>query len=269
MEINFHINYENTPFIRTSETGAYTNRLNWRCEILLARNQEAIKGKRVLDLASHDGRFSYPCLKLGASHVTGVEGRHHLVEFSRESMAGLGYTAEHFDFIVDDIFNYMPEVIPKQFDTILCFGFFYHTLRQIELLAEIKRIRPTYFILDTCVERGTLINPFPLLNLRPKLRHLLRVHSILNRPREVASRLSVNKKACLVFRPESHLIEGATTDAIDLIAWPTKNLIELLLKYHGFNIKQLDWSKKDIKDWTALADYKAGHRISYIAQSLE
>ncbi len=30
-------------------------------------------------MASHDGRFSYAALRLGAAHVTGVEGRAHLV----------------------------------------------------------------------------------------------------------------------------------------------------------------------------------------------
>ena len=48
---------------------------NWRCEILLTRNQEAIKNKNILDLASHVGALTYGCLKLGAKHVTGVEGK--------------------------------------------------------------------------------------------------------------------------------------------------------------------------------------------------
>ncbi len=283
MERSFQINYENTPFLQTSKTGARPNRLNWRCEILLTRNQESIRGKRILDLASHDGRFSYACLKLGASHVTGVEGRLQLVEFARENLTGLGYKTEHFTFIQNDVFDYMHKVKPKQFDTILCFGFLYHTIRQIELLREIKRIRPTYFILDTAVERGVFVNPLRLLfDLRAKLRHFVRIGTTTEKTGEVVSRASVRVKAffgaklpgiisnqCLVFRPETHLVEGQTIETIDLGARPTRTLIELLLKSHGFSIEQLYWNKKEIKDWTAIHDYKTGHRVSYIAQPLK
>ena len=76
MKSDFYVDYKDTPFLETGKikAEALPYRLNWRCEILLTRNQEAINGKRILDLASHDGVFSYACLKLGASHVTGVEG---------------------------------------------------------------------------------------------------------------------------------------------------------------------------------------------------
>lgn len=269
MERSFHINYENTPFLKTSKIGTNPNRLNWRSQILLVRNQEAIRGKRILDLASHDGRFSYACLELGASHVVGVEGRQHLVEFARENLSSLGYKTEHFAFIHDDVFNYMREVKPRQFDTILCFGFFYHTLRQIELLREIERIRPAYFILDTHVARGVFVDRFIFSKLRPKLKHFFRIGETSDKAREMLSVANVRAKACLVFTPESHIKEGATIEAIDLIAWPTRNLIELLLKSHGFVLKQLYWNKKEITDWTAIKDYKAGKRVSYIAQPLQ
>ena len=45
----FYINYESLPFLKTSKIAAYSNRLNWRCEILLTRNQDAIKDKKILD----------------------------------------------------------------------------------------------------------------------------------------------------------------------------------------------------------------------------
>jgi len=91
---SFDIDYEDSPFLRTSKTAAHSNRLNWRCEILLTRNKERIEGQRVLDLASHDGRFSYACLKLGATHVTGVEVRHHLVEFATRNLISLACPPE-------------------------------------------------------------------------------------------------------------------------------------------------------------------------------
>jgi len=161
METGFQVNYENTPFLQTSETGPHPNRLNWRCEILLTRNQKAIKGKRILDLASHDGRFSWACLELGANHVTGVEGRQHLVESATDNLMGLGYKPEEFTFIQGDIFDYLPGVKPQEFDTILCLGFFYHTVRQIELLSEIKRIQPKFMVLDTYIAKG-VFSAYPI-----------------------------------------------------------------------------------------------------------
>src|SRR3954470_3000649 len=49
------------------------NRMNERYEALFAGNRDIFKGARVLDLASHDGRYSFAALKTGAAHVTGVE----------------------------------------------------------------------------------------------------------------------------------------------------------------------------------------------------
>lgn len=269
MQRNFYVDYENTSFLQTSKTGVNPYRLNWRCEILLTRNQEAIKGKRILDLASHDGRFSYACLKLGASHVTGVEGREHLVKFAMDNLTGLGYTQEHFSFIRDDVFDYLERVKPKEFDTILCFGFFDHTIRQIELIREIKRIQPTHFILDMFIERGIHINPFSWLKLIAgvKFRHFFQIPATLEKAK---GKVSFEKgKTCLVFKPESHLFEGSTIDPVDLSAWPTKAFLELVFKSHGFSLKQLKWDKKEIKNWTKITDYKYGNRASYIAQPLE
>jgi hypothetical protein len=287
MAKSFYIEYQNTPFLQTSKTAAHCNRLNWRCEILLTRNREAIEGKRILDLASHDGRFSYACLKLGASHVTGVEGRQHLIEFAIENLTSLSCKPQHFSFIQDDAFAYLPKVKPKEFDTILCFGFFYHTVRQNELLREIKRIHPAYFMLDTYIARGVfIVRPpcFPVIDqgaypktsvsllnrLNPivKAGQLIRIPNTLRKL--VESRASPDKgKPCLVFKTESHSIEAATIDPVDLVAWPTKTFIEVALKSYGFNFRQLHWSKKEIKNWTAIEDYRTGDRVSYVAQSLE
>ena len=282
----FCVDYENTPFLKTSKTAAHPNRLNWRCEILLTRNHEAIEGKKILDLASHDGRFSYACLELGAAHVTGVEGRQELVEFAKENLTGLGYKPERFNFIQDDVFDYLHDVKPNDFDTVLCFGFFYHTVRQNELLSEIRRIKATYFILDSHIARGIFIvrplrfryieqgayprgltNPLNRLNPIVKLGQFIRLPAKLKELAEQA--VSPEKrKPCLVFTREDHTLEGATIDPLDLVAWPTKTFIELVFKSYGFSFKELNWSNKEIEDWAALEDYRAGERVSYIGERL-
>ena len=62
-------------FYETSETFAYPNRLNLRHEAIFGENKEVFEGQRVLDIASHDGRWSFAALKAGATSVVGIEGR--------------------------------------------------------------------------------------------------------------------------------------------------------------------------------------------------
>lgn len=259
---DFLVNFEDTPFLQTSRTAAHSNRLNWRTEILLTRNLEAIRGKRILDLASHDGRFSYACLKLGASNVTGVEGRQHLVESATGNLMSLGCKPDQFSFIQDDVFNYLPRVKLKEFDTILCFGFFYHTVRQTELLEETRRIHPEYFILDTHIDRS-LNKSNPIVKLAQFIR-------ISRKFKEMAEGLASSDWAepCLVFKHENPGLEGATTVASGLIAWPSKTFIEFALTAYGFSFREMLLDRKEIKDWTSLQNYRVGRRVSYIAQTL-
>ena len=62
-------------FMEVSELKPKPDRLNERYEAMFARNRDIFDGARVLDLASHDGRYSFAALKTGAAHVTGVEVR--------------------------------------------------------------------------------------------------------------------------------------------------------------------------------------------------
>jgi hypothetical protein len=152
--------------------------------------------------------------------------------------------------------------------------FFYQTIRQIELLREIKRIQPTHFILDTFIQRGIFINPLFLKPLnwlklidRVKSRQFSQVPATLGKAKRITS--NELKGPCLVFKPTSHVEEWATIDPVDLCAWPTQAFLELVFKSYGFSLKQLDWDKKEIKNWTNIMDYKYGDRASYIAQPLE
>lgn len=264
----FYVDFENTPFPHTGRVGADPSYLNWRCEMLLTRNREAIEGKMVLDLASHDGRFCHACLKLGAHHVTGVEGRESLVQIARENMTALGHQKERFNFIQGDAFDYLKGVKPKQFDTILCLGIFDHSIRQIEMVRELQRIKPDYFILDLFVERGVFINPLNWLKLIGRLRfqHFARLPETIDKARGAGIERG---KSCLIFRAESHLKESSTIDPIDLTARATPAFIELIFSSHGFSLKRIDWDKKETARWPVLRKYRDGSRASYIARPSE
>ena len=269
MTQNFYVEFENTPFPRTSHIAPEPYRLNWRCEICLTRNREAIKGKKILDLGSHDGRFSYACLKLGAKHVTGVEGKEHLVKSAIDNLTGLGYTREQFTFIQGDIFDYLAKVKPQEFDTILCLAVFDHTIRQIELVRELQRIQPAYLILDIFTERGAFINPSDWLK-RIKGIRFKRFTGVPGFQDKARSALNIAKgKPCLVFRTESHEGEGATIDPIDIAARPTISFVELIFRSHGFILKRLKWDEKGYSDRVVMRDYKGIKRVSYIARLVE
>lgn len=62
-------------FLTTSATSASPSRLNARHAAIIQGNLELFRGKRVLDIASHDGRWSFAALHAGAKHVTGIEIR--------------------------------------------------------------------------------------------------------------------------------------------------------------------------------------------------
>jgi hypothetical protein len=55
--------------------GSRSPRLSYRYKAIIERNQALFAGARVLDLASHDGRWSLAALDSGAASVTGIEGR--------------------------------------------------------------------------------------------------------------------------------------------------------------------------------------------------
>lgn len=253
----FTVDFENTPFAKTDPALAYVgqrvsdiDRLNWRCELLLTRNQEAIKNKRILDMASHDGRFSYACTKLGAKHVTGVEGRPHLVENSIRNFNMQGINSASFDFICDDIFNRLAGFDPGQFDTILCLGFFYHTLRQAELLSEVARIKPQTFVLDTEVAK---VPP---------------IFKLIRQFRSLGSR-SPDKlwaEQYMIYKYDDSTKEDNTIDPLNLIGLPTDKAVQMLLNTYGFRFQRINWDTAGVQDWAHLSNYKTGKRVSYIAE---
>src|SRR5579863_7632854 len=73
-------------FFSTSDTAAAPDRLNQRYRALIQSNAGIISGRRVLDIASHDGRWSLAAHKASAEHVLGIEARQHLVDAARDNM---------------------------------------------------------------------------------------------------------------------------------------------------------------------------------------
>jgi Methyltransferase domain len=141
--------FEQFPrFYLTSSTAPTTARLNLRYEAIFGENRDIFDGASVLDLASHDGRWSLVALAAGARSVTGIEARPELVKAATENLGQYGYGEDRVRFVAGDVH----EVLNTQnleADVVLCLGFLYHTLRYNELLGGIRRTNARYLIIDT------------------------------------------------------------------------------------------------------------------------
>ncbi len=126
------------------------NRLRCRYDAIISANVDILEGARVLDVASHNGRWSAAAILGGkAAHVTGVEPRAELVEAATRTAAELSIVHQvefHTATIMDYLFQQrLPD---NAFDVVMCNGYFYHTHDHFQLLKEFCRIGRS-LILDT------------------------------------------------------------------------------------------------------------------------
>lgn len=155
--------FEQFPrFYLTSATGLTAARVNLRYEAIFGENRDIFEGASVLDLASHDGRWSLAALATGARSVTGIEARPELVKAATENLAEYGYEADRVRFVTGDVH----EVLNSEdfdADVVLCLGFLYHTLRYNELLHGLRRTNARYLIIDTF--SPSMMGPVPGVNV--------------------------------------------------------------------------------------------------------
>lgn len=147
---------EHQRFEESSNTASNLRRLNLRHTAIIDANRDILTGARVLDLASHDGRWTCAAVEAGARHVTGVEARPDLVQHAHANMRAYGHDANSYAFIEGDLFDVLAEPALRQqkFDVVMCLGFLYHTLRYSELLGGIRALAPGHLVVDTAVIRS-------------------------------------------------------------------------------------------------------------------
>ncbi|MEL7034697.1 MAG: class I SAM-dependent methyltransferase [Cyanobacteria bacterium J06592_8] len=212
------------------------NRFNWRYELLFTRNKELIQDKVILDLACNNGRLSYPCLALGAKKIIGVEARQELIETGKKYLHGTGFENK-MEFIQADLFEYMSSVSKGEFDLILCCGFLYHTVKQVEFFRLLKQISPSSTIIDTNVATN-----YCWYGLKNFLKKPPMLYMIIEDPDKTSD----------------------TTDIDGVAFWPTPSFLESMFDVIGYDYRQIRYSSREIKDWYGMNDYKKGYRVSYV-----
>ena len=214
-----------------------SNRMNERYEALFGSNRDIFDGARVLDLASHDGRFSFAALKAGAAHVTGVEVRESLIDKAQETFAFYGQDPETYRFVCGDVF----EVLAREkfdVDVVLCLGYLYHTYRHTELMYRLHELAPKHLIVDTMVVPGTK----PILKMHPE--------------------------------QDAGDIRSAAQDAFSvgrvLVSWPSVPALQMLLSAYGFEIESMyDWKTRlaERPPMPGLEGYARGRRVTMRCRS--
>lgn len=220
-------------FFETSKTVASGNRLNLRHVAMIEANRDILAGARVLDLASHDGRWSFAALHAGAAHVTGVEARRPLVDNAYKTFAEYGVESGTYDFVCGDMF----EVLAHQefdVDVVLCLGFLYHTLRYPELLKAVRKLDPRHCVIDTKV----------IVSDEPEVQ--LRVNNTGRQSHAAADDYSYGTKA--------------------LAGWPSIPAVHLMMDMYDFDLESTyDWSTligQHPEAVGSLHDYKRGNRFT-------
>jgi len=219
-------------FLETSTTAVGMRRLNLRHEALIDANRDILQGARVLDIASHDGRWMMAALKAGAAHVTGIEARPELVENAEKTFAEYGADSSSYRFITGDLYGVLARE-DLQIDVIQCFGFLYHTLRFPELFSRLSAMQPRHLVMDTRV-----------LNQEGQLIKVLR-NEVTKQAHAAAEEFAAGTKV--------------------LVGWPTPSALRMMLGIYGFTVdNEYDWNKAgNAQDDKLVSRYRSGGRITW------
>jgi hypothetical protein len=234
-------------FLTTSRTSPAADRLHARYDAIIAAHRELLAGRRVLDIASHDGRWSFAALDAGAAHVTGVEPRAELVAAAEESCRHYGRDHDQFRFVQADIFDYLADQ-PERFDVVLCLGFYYHTARHVDLFDLIERTGAAVVVVDTEVVPLGPATPDPT---GPRLIH--------HNPFEIQ----------LLREPAEDEAMAVTTSSTrsghTIVGRPSRAAVAFIADHFGFDCEELDWPPLVARypATQAIEDYRTGWRTTF------
>ncbi len=228
---------DHPEFLDTSVTANDKGRLNLRHLAIIEEHREVLDGARVHDNASHDGRCSFAALQAGAAHVTGIEGRDHLVTNATKTFANKGIDPSRFRFITGDAHDTLTAGVGT-FDVVMCLGFLYHTLRYSELFAGIRATGARHVLIDTRT-----------------LSRSGRVVRLINNPKE--------KESMAVEDRFSY--QGKT-----LVGTPSVSAVVHMLKSYGYDVvSRPDWARirSEHPEIRRAKQYERGERVTLLAVS--
>lgn len=214
-------------FLATSKTSAVADRLNARHQAIIAGNLPAIAGKRILDIASHDGRWTFAALKAGAMHVVGIEPRADLIANAQATFERYGISRDRYEFVEADVFEALKRESPRV-DTVLCLGFYYHTVRHVELADMISTTGAQCVIVDT--------------EIVPRAAEPPAVSALPGDERGVfANRASIELFTEPVDHESMAFGDSATRGGHAIVGRPSREAIALIMRHFGYAVAEYDW----------------------------
>jgi hypothetical protein len=214
----------------------------------MEQNFQLIKGKRVLDIASHDGRWSFAALQAGAAHVTGIEPRQELINSAINTFNEYGIEPSRFEFLCGDVFDHLSN---KEFDVVFCLGFYYHTIRHAELFDLIERTGAKLVVIDTEVT--------PVVDELPEVEN--------DDPRAVfANPYGVQLLLDPVDDQQMAYPDSLTRNGQTLVGRPSRSAVRFIAKHFGYVTETFDWNtylseNPDVK--SSMVDYSEGWRDTF------
>jgi SAM-dependent methyltransferase len=233
---------DHPEFLETSSTANFKVRLNWRHRAMIASNAELLAGARVLDIASHNGRWSMAALEAGAKEVIGIEGRPELVERAEGHFKQNRVPEDRYRFIAGDVFDVLADPDTHdlgRFDVVMCVGFLYHTLRYPELFSGIRRLKPRHLIIDTQVHNDKSMTIFLAVD-----------------------RVEIEGQA--IDSPLGH-------NGLMLAGRPTPRALKTMLDVYDFDVvskfpwEELIASRRRLRRKKAMEGYVDGNRLTWVA----
>lgn len=212
-------------------------RLIVRHRVLIADHAELFEDRRVLDLASHDGRWTFAAIQAGARFALGIEGRESHVLEAHANLEHYEIDGSRYEFIQGDAMENLRKLADDSFDVALCFGFLYHCHYQIDLLAHLDRIGCKTIIIDTNVAPRFKDVDAPLfqLNFDPVEDHWSAIEDI------------------------------ATRQGRQPLLIPNTSALSALLSHGGYDCRLLDWKAHEEELREDMEEYLRGDRISLLA----
>lgn len=246
-------------FYTTSQTSPFPHRLNGRHDAIIARNSDFLSGAKILDIASHDGRWTFAALKAGAAYVKGIEPRRELIDNALETFSHYGVSPERFTFECGDVFELLAG---ESFDVVLCLGFFYHTIRHAELLDRIERTGAALVILDTEVA------PTPDESRATEGRTTAPDDSrlIFNNPNDVQLLREPVSDEQMAFH------DSLTRNGYTLVGRPSRAAVQYLSDHFGYSCSHYDWQAHFVRHperVSSMSDYAQGWRDTFYLSKRE
>jgi SAM-dependent methyltransferase len=196
--------------------------------IITANKGDHIEGKRVLDLAASNGRWSCAAAEAGASQVVAVEGREARVQEAIKEAERLG-VGDRCRFLTGDMYDWLYENRNERFDTVFCLGVYYHVMDHYHLLKLIARLQPNCIIIDSGFVRS----------------FELAVHVQTEKTR-------LKKNALPAFEGQVRELVGLVSlGMMNQMAWNCRYVVEPII-----------WDPQDVANRQSVKDYMAARRYT-------